>query len=455
MYIEKLNSPQDLKNLSLSECDVLAQEIRDALITKASLMGGHLASNLGVVELTIALHYVFCSPLDKFIFDVSHQCYTHKIITGRGAAFCNKEDYKKVSGYSNPEESEHDVFKMGHTATSISLATGLAIARDLQGNKERIVAIIGDGSLSGGEALEGLDYAGSELKGNLIIVINDNNMSIADNHGGIYRNLQELRESRGAANNNLFTALGYTYYFVEDGHDIERLVSVFNEVKNIKRPAVIHVCTTKGKGYSFAENSQESFHWVRPFEIETGKEKNPFNGERYDRIVRDFLIEKMKNDKSVVTMIAAVPDALSFNEEKRKLVGKQFIDVGIAEEHAIALAGGIARGGGKPVFATFSTFYQRTYDQVSQELCINKCPATLLVMNASVYASNDVTHIGIFDIPLMSNIPNLVYLAPTNKEEYLSMLDWSIEQTEYPVAIRAPRNGIFHAKRLRMLTIVN
>lgn len=445
MYIEKIENPDDLKKLSIQQCDDLAVEIRSALLKKASEVGGHLASNLGMVEATIALHYVFDSPKDKIVFDVSHQCYTHKILTGRKNAFLDSEQYKSVSGYTNPDESEHDIFQVGHTATSISLACGLAKARDLNGRSENVIAIIGDGSMSGGEAFEGLDFGGSELNSNLIIIFNDNGMSIAENHGGIYKNLSELRETEGKAQNNLFKAFGYDYIFVKDGNDVGALVNAFNSVKDINHAVVVHICTTKGKGYDFAEQNKEGNHWVRPFDVTTGQEKNQFTGERYDRVVRDHLIERMKNDPKITTIIAAVPDALSFSEDKRKSVGKQFIDVGIAEEHAVALAAGIARNGGKPVFATMSTFFQRTYDQISQELCINKCAATLLVANASVYAVNDITHIGIFDIPLISNIPNMVYLAPTNKQEYLAMLDWSIDQDEHPVAIRAPRNGVFYA----------
>lgn len=446
MYLEKIDSPLDLKEIEVENLPCLAKEIRDALLSKASSFGGHLASNLGIVEATIAMHYVFDSPKDKIIFDVSHQCYTHKILTGRKEGFLNPEKYREINGYTNPDESEHDCFRVGHTATSISLACGMAKARDLRGGKENIIAVIGDGSLSGGEALEGLDYGGSDIDGNLIIIFNDNQMSIAENHGGMYKNLQELRETNGAAENNIFKVFGYDYVYVNEGNDVKALIDAFTQVKDIPHPVVIHICTTKGKGYEYSENHKESTHWVRPFHLESGEEKNPFNGERYDRIISDHLIEKMKADSKVITMIAAVPDSLSFSEEKRKIAGKQFVDVGIAEEHAISMAAGIAKNGGKPVFATMSTFYQRAYDQISQELCINKLPVTMIVVNASVYAANDVTHIGIFDIPMMSNIPNLVYLAPTNKQEYIAMLDWAIDQQEYPVAVRAPRNGVFYAE---------
>lgn len=446
MYLERINSPADVKKISIDELPILAKEIRDILISKASTFGGHLSSNLGIVEATIALHYVFDSPNDKIIFDVSHQCYTHKILTGRKEGFTDPEKYKDINGYTNPMESEHDLFRVGHSATSISLASGVAKARDLLGKKYNVIAVIGDGALSGGEAFEGLDYAAGEIDGNFIVLFNDNQMSIAEDHGGIYRGLKELRESDGNAKNNLFKAFGYDYVFVKDGHDIGSLVNALKSVKDSMHPVVVHIVTEKGKGYRYAEQHKESTHWVRPFDIETGAEKKPFLGERYDRIVRDHLIERMKKDSSIVTMIAAVPDALSFAKEYRDQVGKQFVDVGIAEEHAVSMAAGLAKNGCKPVFATMSTFFQRTYDQISQELCINKMPVILVVVNASVYAANDVTHIGIFDIPMMSNIPNLVYLAPTNKQEYLAMLDWAIDQNEWPVAVRAPRNGVFYAE---------
>ena len=445
MYLETINSPNDLKKISIEKLPILAGEIRAALINKASAFGGHLSSNLGIVEATIAIHYVFDSPKDKIIFDVSHQCYTHKILTGRKEGFLDPDCYGKFNGYTNPEESDHDYFRVGHSATSISLACGLAKARDLRDEKCNVIAVIGDGALSGGEAFEGLDYAGSEIDGNFIVLFNDNQMSIPEDRGGIYQGLKRLRETDGMASDNLFKAFGYEYVYVKDGNDSSAVIDALRKVKDTQKPVVVHICTVKGKGYDFAEKNKERTHWVRPFDIATGEEKNPFNGERYDRLVRDYLIGKMKADPSVVTMIAAVPDSLSFSKEYRDMVGKQFIDVGIAEEHAISMAAGLAKNGCKPVFATMSTFFQRTYDQISQELCINKMPVTMIVVNASVYAANDVTHIGYFDIPMMSNIPNLVYLAPTNKQEYFAMLDWAIEQNEWPVAIRAPRNGVYNA----------
>ncbi len=445
MYLEKVNQPADIKCLKNPELKELAEEMRKALLFRLSRHGGHFGPNFGMVETIIALHYVFDSPKDKFVFDVSHQSYCHKMLTGRKDAYLYEEHFEDVSGYTNPEESEHDFFNVGHTSTSVSLACGLAKARDLKGGSENIIAVIGDGSLSGGEALEGIDFA-SELESNFIIVVNDNDMSIAENHGGLYKNLKQLRESGGTCECNLFRAMGLDYVYLAEGNDIEKLIKVFQEVKDTDRPIVVHINTQKGKGYSFAEQKKEDWHWCMPFDIETGKTTMSFNGEDYGSITQEFLTEKMKKDPTVTTIVAAVPTNIGFTEEKRKEAGKQFVDVGIAEEHAVAFASGIAAGGGKPVFATHSSFIQRTYDQLSQDLCVNGNPATMLVNTASVYGMNDVTHLGIFDIPLIANIPNMVYLAPTNKEEYLAMLDWSIEQNEYPVAIRIPCNGVVSVK---------
>lgn len=442
-YLNHINGPADVKKIDIEDLSVLASEIRTAMLEKMSMCGGHFGPNFGMVEATIALHYVFDSPKDKFVFDVSHQCYAHKILTGRKDAFLDETHYKDVSGYTNPAESEHDFFNVGHTSTSVSLACGLAKARDLVGGKENIVAIIGDGSLSGGEAYEGLDNVGA-LGTNMIIVVNDNDMSIAENHGGLYPHLAKLRETNGQAENNIFKCLGFEYHYIDNGNDIEPLIKVFESVKDAKHPVVVHIHTQKGCGFTLAEEDRENWHWRPAFYPETGETRRKMTGENYDNIVCDYLLEKMKKDPKVVALVAAVPLTIGFTKEKREQAGKQFVDVGIAEEHAVAMASGIARNGGKPVFATFSSFFQRTYDQISQDLCINKCPATLLVRNASVWGPNDVTHLGIFDIPMMSNIPNLVYLAPTNCEEYLAMLDWSIEQNKYPVAIRIPRNGVHH-----------
>ena len=441
MYLEKINGPEDVKKLNSEELTLLAGEMREALLHKLSKKGGHFGPNFGMVEAIIALHYVFDSPKDKLVFDVSHQSYCHKMLTGRKDAFLYEEHFADVSGYTNPEESEHDFFNVGHTSTSVSLASGLAKARDLKNGQENIVAVIGDGSLSGGEALEGLDFA-SELNSNFIIVVNDNDMSIAENHGGLYKNLKELRESNGSCQCNLFRAMGLDYHYLNDGNDIDKLIRIFDKVKDTDHPTVVHINTQKGKGYAIAERDKENWHWCMPFDIETGKSLVSFDGEDYGDITSDFLLEKMEKDPAVAAITAAVPVAMGFTANKRKKAGKQFIDVGIAEEHAVAMASGMAANGCKPVFGTHSSFIQRTYDQLSQDLCVNSNPATILVFTASVFGMNDVTHLGIFDIPLISNIPNMVYLAPTTKEEYLAMLDWSMEQTEHPVAIRVPCNGV-------------
>lgn len=436
MYIEKINGPEDVKKLNIEEMTALAEEMRHALLKRASIHGGHFGPNFGMVEAIIALHYVFESPKDKMVFDVSHQTYPHKMLTGRKDAYLYEEHYDDVTGYSCPQESEHDHFTVGHTSTSVSLACGLAKARDLRGESANVIAIIGDGSLSGGEALEGMDFA-AELDSNMIIVVNDNDMSIAENHGGLYSNLKLLRETNGQAECNLFKAMGLDYVYVDHGNDLRELIGAFKQVKDSKKPVVVHINTLKGKGYKPAEEHKEEWHWHLPFDIETGKSHFP-EVEDYSSVTCEYLIEKMKQDPTVVAITSGTPTILGFTQEKRKQAGRQFVDVGIAEETAVALASGIAKGGGKPVYGVYSSFIQRTYDQISQDLCIDGNPATIVVYTGSVLGMTDVTHLGLQDIPMLSNIPGLVYLAPTTKEEYLSMLDWSVEQKEMPVAIKLP-----------------
>ena len=441
MYIEKINGPEDVKKLTVDEMTVMAGEMREALLKRASIHGGHFGPNFGMVEATIALHYVFESPKDKIVYDVSHQTYPHKMLTGRKDAYLYEEHYDDVSGYSNPNESVHDHFTVGHTSTSVSLACGLAKARDLKGEEGNVIAVIGDGSLSGGEALEGLDYA-VELDGNLIIIVNDNDMSIAENHGGLYGNLKLLRETNGQAECNLFKAMGLDYIYVDHGNAVGDLIEAFQSVKDSKKPVVVHINTLKGKGYAPAEQNKEVWHYNGPFHIETGEPLYEMTEEDYSDISMNYLLDKMKKDPAVVAITSGTPTVMGFTEDKRKEAGKQFVDVGIAEETAVALASGIAANGGKPVYGVYSTFVQRTYDQIAQDLCINNSPATIVTFCGSVYGMNDVTHLGLYDIPMMANIPNLVYLAPTTKEEYLAMLDWSIEQNEYPVGIRLPGGSV-------------
>ena len=442
MYIEKVNSPADVKKLSVGELNGLSGEIRRVLLNKLSTHGGHVGPNLGMVEATIALHYVFDSPTDKIVYDVSHQSYAHKILTGRRAAFMNADEYDEVSGYSEPSESEHDFFVIGHTSTSVSLASGLAKARDLKGETGNVIAVIGDGSLSGGEAFEGLNV-GAELGTNFIVIVNDNQMSIAENHGGLYRNLQQLRETDGQAPCNYFKAMGYDYLYVKDGNDVEQLIEAFRTVKDVNHPVVVHINTLKGKGYKLAEEQKERFHYSAPFDLETGNlTGEPGEGEDYADLTADYLLQEMKKNPTVVGITAGTPTVFGFTPERRKEAGRQFIDMGIAEEQAVAMASAIAAGGGKPVFGVYSTFIQRAYDQLSQDLCINNNPALILVFWGSLSSMNDVTHLCLFDIPVIGNIPNMVYLAPTCREEYMAMLEWGIRQTEHPVAIRVPANGV-------------
>ena len=441
MLLEKIKSPADVKALDIKSLEQLAAEMRTALLKKLSKRGGHVAPNLGFVEGTIALHYVFDSPKDKIVYDVSHQSYSHKMLTGRAQAFLEESHYGDVTGYSEPTESEHDFFMVGHTSTSVSLALGLATARDVLRESGNVIAVIGDGSLSGGEAFEGLDNAG-EYATNFIVVVNDNEMSIAENHGGLYKSLAELRATAGKSENNYFKSLGFDYKYLEQGNDIASLIEIFKSVKNSTRPVVVHLHTQKGRGYSYAEQNREGWHWAAPFNIETG-EINWGSGENYGEILGLYLMAKIKSDPKVVVIHSAVPAGIGFYEARRKEAGKQYIDVGIAEEHAVALASGLAKGGAKPIYSTHSTFIQRTYDQLSQDLCANNNPATILVTMSGADGMNDTTHLCIFDIPMLSNIPNLVYLCPTCVEEFKTMADWAIDQTEHPVAIRIP-NAVHH-----------
>jgi 1-deoxy-D-xylulose-5-phosphate synthase len=435
MNLNELHAPSDLKGMSTEELNQLAAQLREVLLQKLSRHGGHVGPNLGMVEATVALHYVFNSPEDKLVFDVSHQSYVHKMLTGRIGAFIDPERYDEVSGYSEPSESAHDHFIIGHTSTSVSLAGGLAYGRDLKGGKENVIAVIGDGSLSGGEALEGLDFAGT-LKSNLIIVVNDNEMSIAENHGGLYDNLRLLRETNGKAENNLFRAFGLDYRYVAEGNDIEALIRAFSEVKDIDHPVVVHIHTLKGKGYAPAETQQETYHYSGPFDLATGKAAA--EGEDYSDLFAKYMLDRFKKDTNTAVITAGTPGVIGFNPERRKAAGHRFVDVGIAEQEAVALASGMAKAGVRPCFGVVSSFIQRAYDQLSQDVAVNGSPVVLSVFYATLLGMNDVTHLGWYDIALISNIPGWVYLAPTCKEEYLAMLDWAMNQTEHPVALRVP-----------------
>ena len=436
--LDKINTPQDVKKLTLEEMNTLAGEIREGILTRVNAIGGHLGPDLGIVETTIAMHYVFNSPVDKFVFDVSHQVYPHKMLTGRKEGFTHPLEHSEISGYFNPEESEHDPFIIGHTSTSISLATGLAKARDLKGEKYNIIALIGDGSLSGGEAFEGFNNA-SVLDSNFIAIINDNEMSIAETQGGLYKNLAELRNTKGQAENNFFKIFGFEYYYVEEGNDIKAMINILQKVKDTQKPTVVHIHTLKGKGYEPAVEDKEAYHWQLPGFMNKNENSAPI--ETYDTITTDYILKKHEKDNTVIAISPSTPGAYGFTKDFRNKLDKNYTDVGIAEEHAVAYASGLAKNGAKPILAVLSSFIQRTYDQLSQDLALNNSPATILVCWGAISGA-DATHLGIFDIPMISNIPNIVYLAPTCKEEYLKMLDWSVEQTQYPVAIRVPYGNV-------------
>lgn len=445
MYIEKIKSPADLKKLDIEALKIVADETRQAVLNRVSKHGGHVGPNLGFVKATVALHYVFDAPKDKLVFDVSHQSYPHKILTGRAAGFLGDlDDMNAISGYSSPAESPiYDNFEVGHTSTSISLATGLQKARDIKGTDENIIAVIGDGSLSGGEAFEGLDEA-SELGTGIIIVVNDNEMSIAENHGGIYKNLRALRQSNGQCEHNWFKAWGFEYHYLEEGNDIARLIQVFKKVKGTQRPTVVHIHTEKGHGFAPAVEDKETWHWSMPFNITDGSLLNQPTGESYDRLFSDWMLREMKRDKTLIAVTAGTPTAAGFTPAKRREAGAQHIDMGIAEEQAAAMISGMAKGGLHPVWTVYSTFIQRTYDQIAQDLCINSNPAVINVVGGGTASMNDITHICLFDIPMLCSIPNLIYLAPTTCEEYFAMLRWAIDQDRKPIAIRVPSNGVNH-----------
>ena len=435
--LENINSPADLKKLSLEQMNILAGEIREGILNRVDKIGGHLGPGLGIVEATIALHYVFNSPVDKFVFDVSHQCYPHKMLTGRKEGFTNPIEHSEISGYFNYNESPHDPFMIGHTSTSVSLATGMAKARDLKGEHYNVIALIGDGSLSGGEAFEGFNNS-SVLGSNFIIIVNDNEMSIAENQGGLYKNLKKLRDSNGTCANNWFKAFGFDYIYVEDGNDIKTLIDTFQKVKDIDHPIVVHIHTLKGKGYEPAITNKESGHWSMPGLLHNSESEGNYEiPECYETITKDYILNKVKHDSSVIAVNAATPGVFWWDKEFRNKLGKNYTDVGIAEQHAVAYSSGLAKNGAKPIFGVMTSFIQRTYDQLSQDLAMNNSPATILVYWGGI-SSADATHLGLFDISMVANIPNIVYLAPTCKEEYLRMLDWSVEQCDYPVAIRVP-----------------
>ena len=435
MILDRINMPSDLRCLTVEEMKTLSSEMREVIIKKVNTIGGHMGPNLGIVEATIAMHYVFNSPVDKIVYDVSHQCYPHKILTGRKEGFTDADKYLKYTGYTAPEESEHDLFKIGHTSTSVSLACGVAKARDIKGETHNVIALIGDGSLSGGEALEGLDNAAT-LGSNFIVIVNDNEMSIAENYGGLYDNLKLLRDTNGQAECNFFKSLGFDYLYVEEGNDVENLIEAFSKVKDTTCPVVVHIHTEKGCGLELAEKNKEAFHWMIPGLVDSfGKSQAEY--ECYESITKKFISDKAEKGEPVVAINAGTPGVFGFTKDFRQKLGKHYTDVGIAEEHAVAYASALAKCGAKPIFCVMSSFVQRTYDQMSQDLCLNNSPITMLVHWGGLSGA-DATHLCSFDMSLISNIPNMVYLAPTCKEEYQAMLEYSYNQNEHPVAIWVP-----------------
>ena len=446
MLLTQTTTPEDVKALNRAELPQLCSEIRHAILESSAAVGGHVAPNLGVVELTVALHRVFNSPTDKIVFDVSHQTYAHKALTGRAYTYIDPERYGEASGFANPDESEHDLFAMGHTSTSVSLGCGLAHARDLAGDTYNVITVIGDGSLSGGLAFEGFNNA-AELDSNLIIIVNDNDQSIAENHGGLYRNLAELRASNGTCERNVFRAMGLDYRYLDAGNDVLALVDALQELRDVDRPIVLHVSTAKGKGFEPAQSDPERWHHVGPFDMATGRKLCPGHPSEpaprtYADITGEALSAAIERDPQVVGITAATPYIMGFTPELRAAAGKQFVDVGIAEEHAVTFATALARSGAKPVFGVYGTFLQRAYDELWHDLCLNDMPATILVFGASIFGTTSETHLSFFDISMLGGLPNMRYLAPACMEEYLSMLSWSLDHREHPAAIRVPGIGL-------------
>ena len=422
----------------MSELKQLANEMRQLVLEKDAAISGHVGPNLGAMETTIAFYYVFDSPKDKIIWDISHLAYGHKMLTGRKEAFLDPDHYHDVSGYSAPDESEHDFFTVGHTSTSVALAVGMAKARDVLGQQGNIVAFIGDGSLSGGLAFEGLNNA-SVLKSNLIIVVNDNQMSIAENQGGLYQALADLRASNGQAKNNFFTVMGFDYHYVSDGNDLKAMITAFEEVRDSTSPVVLHINTLKGKGYQPAVNNKERFHWSNPFDLKTGRLLKQPSGESYAQIIMDELDKQVKAGQPIVAMNAAIPGTFKLHEFKAKHPDR-YLDTGIAEQDCLTEAAGLAKGGAKPVVFQNSTFMQRAYDQLSHDVALNDLPVIIMV-NGGINGGSK-THLGIFDIPYLNTIPNINYLHPSNQAELLAMLRWALTKAKHPVAIRIPSQPV-------------
>ena len=436
MELTNIQIPSDLRDCSIAELEVIAQHIRNLIIHRTSHIGGHIGSSLGATDIIVALHHVFGTDNAQFVFDISHQSYAHKILTGRHQGFIDENQFHTVSGYSNPDESTHDPFHLGHASTSLSLTAGLMIGRDLQHKTQPIVTMIGDGALSGGEAYEALNHLAT-MSSQCLIIINDNEQSIAENHGGLYSHLQQLRDTHGESPNNLFKALGFSYRYVDDGNSLESLIHALKNCKDETTPTVLHIHTTKGHGYDKAIANPEGFHNPSGFDIDTGETKKRYTNS-YESIVAKQLIETLDQNKAACIVTAATPGGFCLTKDIREKLGAQYIDVGIAEEHATTLLAGIAHNGGTPILPIYSTFLQRAYDQIINDLCINNSNALILVYRASIYGNKDMTHLGFNDITMLGNMPNLMYLAPTTVEELESSIRYGLEDHNHPIAIRIP-----------------
>lgn len=439
--LNKINQPSDLKKLNIDELKELAQDVREALFNRLTKKAGHFGSNFGVVELEIAMHYVFDSPKDKFVYDVSHQAYPHKILTGRKEAFIDDTKFKTITGYTDPKENEHDIFNIGHTSTSVSLASGLAKSRDLNNEKFNVLAVIGDGSLSGGEALEGLNVVGGELKTNFILVVNDNDQFISESHGAFSENLKELRNTKGTSQNNIFRCFGFDYIYEENGNDVEKLIKLFEKVKDIDHPIALHICTVKGCGYDIAVNNKELWHWSEPFDRKTGVALQTYPDETYFTVLNNYIMDRAKKDDKFLLINPSYAMCAELASNQRDILGKKYIDVGIAEGHAVAMASGAAKNGTNALLMLDASFVLRALDQIIQDLSLNDNPATLLVHYSSV-GCEDKTHLGIFTAPIYSNVPNMQVLVPTCKKELVAMLDWSLTQKKHPTMIFVPRGDV-------------
>ena len=445
MELKDIKSPADIRNLSIEELENLCTQIRDGILNRTSKIGGHVSPNLGATELITAVHYVFDTPKDKFVLDVSHQDFPHKMLTGRAYGFLDPERFDEVGEYTEPHESpEYDLFYAGHTSPAISLCTGLAKARELNKQDYRIVALVGDGSLSGGMAFEGLN-AGANIKGNFVVIINDNQISIAPNYGGMYVKLRELRETAGTADDNIFRSFGWDYVYLADGNDLKSCIETLHKVKDSDKPVVVHVNSQKGEGYVPAEKYREEFHYRNPFEIETGALLHNSNEENYSDITRNFLLEKLKTVPNLLIVTSATPEGFGFMEKERELAGNHFIDVDIAEQTGVSVMAGAARGGAKVVYPITATFMQRAYDQMIEDWAMDDSPALMIVMESGIKGIEDQTHLGFWDIPFITSMPEIVYLAPANVEEYKAMIEWGLNQNQYKVAVRIPTYSMEHA----------